>query len=140
MTAHQNPESPTIGPDAEVWTMMTRAVARISPDAHLNEVARKLAAVEAGALAVGSSESITGVVSERDLTRAYGRIDDVGQLTAGDVASTDLIWCAEHTTAEAAARQMCDRGVRHLLIGDGDTGDLRGIVSARDLIEALVGS
>ncbi|MDH3681329.1 MAG: CBS domain-containing protein [Acidimicrobiia bacterium] len=136
----QPSEPGAIGPEAAIKTMMTRAVARISPDARLDEVAQKLAAVEAGALAVGTTESVVGVVSERDLTRAYGRSEQIDALRASDIASDHLIWCEPDATATEAARVMCDRGVRHLLVGDADSGELSGIVSARDLIEALIAS
>jgi CBS domain-containing protein len=138
MTAQQSSESAAAGPQTAVWTLMTRAVARISPDAHLDEVAHKLTAVGAGALGVGTTEALTGVVSERDVTRAFGMRDEPAAVTAGAIASTELVWCDPETTAAEAAQAMCDAGVRHLLVGDADKGDLQGIVSARDLIEALI--
>ena len=117
--------------------LMTRAVARIDPKASLQELALKLSAVGAGALAVGSTDSISGIVSERDLARGYGRAADVGQLRVVDISSSETLWCHPGTTANDAARLMCEHGVRHLLVGDG-SADLEGIVSARDLLEALV--
>ena len=139
MTTQRSSEPETTGPETEVWRLMTRAVARIAPEAKLNEAARKLAAVEAGALAVGTTTDLSGIVSERDITRAYGRAEDPGSMTISDIASADLIWCSRNTTATAAARLMCEGGVRHLLVGDAETNELNGIVSARDLIEALIG-
>ena len=118
---------------------MTRAVARIAPDANLREVAQKLTAVGGGALAVGSMASVVGIVSERDVTRAYGRNDDPGSITAGDIAATDVLWCGPDATAEEAARLMRDHGVRHLLVGDSEGADVAGVISARDLIAALLG-
>jgi CBS domain-containing protein len=135
MTAQNTPEPRAIGPLTPVQTLMTRAVARISPDAKLQEVAQKLAAMEAGALAVGTTEAIVGIVSERDLTRAYGRSESPESLRASAIASNQLIWCHPRDTAAQAAKLMCEKGIRHLLVGDGE---LLGIVSARDLLEALV--
>ena len=135
MTVKPSSEPRAIGPQTAVQTLMTRAVARISPDARLYEVAQKLAAVEASALAVGTTEAIVGIVSERDITRAFGRAENPDSLRASDIASSDLIWCEPGDTAAHAARVMCDRGIRHLLVGDGD---LQGIISARDLLEALI--
>ena len=137
MAAERN-EEPSIGSRTPVHSLMTRAVARISPDATLREVAQKLASVEAGALAVGTTESVLGIVSERDVTRTYGRADDPDTVTAGEVAASDIIWCDHDVTAEAAARTMCTMGVRHLLVGDGTPTGLQGVVSARDLIDALI--
>ena len=119
---------------------MTRAVAKIAPDARVDELARKLTSVEAGALGVGSSDELIGVVSERDVTRAVGTGADVEHLSVADIASPEVITCPSDASAATAARLMVDRGVRHLVVidGDGDGDGLQGIVSARDLIEALV--
>ena len=138
MTAQRSAEPGPPGPLSPVEVLMTRAVARIDIGARLPEVARKLAAIEAGALAVGTTDAIVGMISERDITRAYGRDEGASELRAGDVASADLIWCAPDCSAVDAARIMADRGIRHLLVGEAETGSLAGIVSARDLIEALV--
>ena len=116
--------------------MMTRAVARISPDATLRELAIKLAAVEAGALAVGTTTELAGIVSERDLVQAYAWSQEPDAVTVGGIASVKLVWCDATTSALDAARVMVDRGVRHLLVGVDE--EVQGIVSARDLIGALV--
>ncbi len=135
-----DPSSPseTAGPTTPVWRLMTRAVAKIDPEARVDELARKLGAVEAGAMGVGSSDELVGIVSERDVTRAVGSGADLDGMSVGDIASSDVITCPPDITAAAAARLMVDRGVRHLIVSGGDDGELQGIVSARDLIEALV--
>ena len=135
MTSTPNTDGPaTTGPNAEVRHLMTRSTARISPSAQLREVAEKLAAVEVGALVVGTIDDVSGIVSERDVTRALGLGEDPLAANADDIASTNLVWCDADTTVAEAARVMSERGVRHLLVGDGD---LEGIVSARDLLTAL---
>lgn len=141
MVTQGSSEGDRTGPDTPVWRLMTRAVAKISPDARLDELATKLAAVEAGAMGVGSGDELVGIVSERDLVRAYARREDPGTLHVTDITTEDLICCQPDTTAMDAARLMTERGVRHLIVRDDGEGDgLQGIVSARDLIEALVGS
>ena len=136
MAGSHDADPPTTGPAAEVQTLMTRAVARISPDATLRELATKLAAVEAGALAVGTTTELAGIVSERDLVQAYAWSQEPDAVTVGEIASVKLVWCEAKASALDAARVMVDQGVRHLLVGVD--GDLKGIVSARDLIGALV--
>lgn len=134
--AQSNPSNPK-GPDTPVWQLMTRAVAKISPEARLDELARKLSAIEAGAMGVGSSDGLVGIVSERDLARAIGAGAGAETVSVADIASVDVISCPPDTTAAGAARLMVDRRVRHLVVGDGK-GGVEGIVSARDLIEALL--
>ena len=142
MAVQERASSDQTGPDTPVWQLMTRAVAKIAPEARLDELARKLSSVEAGAMGVGSSADLTGIVSERDLTRAIGTGVALDGMSVSDIASVDVITCPPDTTAADAARLMVDRGIRHLIVADdGDAGsatDVQGIVSARDLIEALV--
>jgi CBS domain-containing protein len=141
MVNHGSSEGDRTGPDTPVWRLMTRAVAKISPDARLDELATKLAAVSAGAMGVGSTDELVGIVSERDLVRAYARRGDLAGLRVAEITTEDLICCGPDTPALDAARLMTERGVRHLIVRNDDDGaDLQGIVSARDLIEALVRS
>lgn len=140
MAIRRSSEPEAINPETPVWRLMTRAVARISSEASLGELARKLSAVEAGALAVGTTKALVGIVSERDLTRALGLAEEPGALLVSDIVSEDLIWCESDTSALSAAELMVERGIRHLVVGDQSVGDLQGIVSARDLMKALIGS
>ena len=96
-----------------------------------------MTAVGAGALGVGTVDAVVAIVSERDVTRSVGRAD-TATATAAAVGSTDLVWCRPDTIAADAAQLMCDRRVRHLLVGDEAGNELEGIVSARDLIEVLI--
>jgi len=137
--ASDNPQSPdSIGRDTPVERLMTRTAARISPDATLIELAHKLSAVHAGALVVGTTGEVSGVVSERDLTRAYGLNQNPDALRVQDIASDEIIWCSPSDTATEAARSMHEANVRHLLVGDGSPTGLEGIISSRDLIGALI--
>jgi CBS domain-containing protein len=136
MTTERSVDGPAIhGPHAAVELLMTRTVARISPSANLFEVAEKLAAVEVGALVVGTVDDVSGVVSERDVTRALGLGEDPYHIQAEDIASGHIVWCDPHATVAEATRLMCEFSVRHLLVRDDD---LRGIISARDLLAAYV--
>ena len=115
---------------------MSAQVARVDPEATLFEVARKLAAVEVGALVVGGVDRIDGIISERDVVIAIAERNHPDAILAGEVAVRDnLLWIGpEHSVGEAA-NLMIERGVRHALVGVD--GNLAGIVSARDLLAAL---
>lgn len=122
---------------AEQFTVqryLSGVVACVSPDATLAEVARKLMAIEAGALIVGTVDDIAGMISERDVVRMLGLRHDVAEVRAGDVARTDLVWCAPSATPVEVGRVMAAQGVRHVLVGE--RGRLAGIISARDIIDA----
>ena len=139
MAIQPSTEPGVLSPDTPVRELMTRAVARISPEARLDELARKLSAVEVGAMGVGTTDALIGIVSERDVTRAYGRGGEPETVRVADITTRDIVWCVPETSAADAARVMVERGIRHLLVGDDSAGDLQGIVSARDLMGALIG-
>ncbi len=117
-----------------VQRYLSGVVACVSPDASLAEVARKLMAIEAGALIVGTTEDITGMISERDVVRILGLRRDVTEVTAGEVARADLVWCAPSASIAEVGRIMSAQGVRHVLVGE--RGRLAGIISMRDVVDA----
>jgi len=124
----------TKGGEAPVQRYLAGVVACVAPDASLREVARKLMAVEAGALVVGSTDQVDGMISERDVVRELGLGRDLDQVCARDVARTDLVYCEASTTMNELASLMTVQGVRHVLVGSPER--LVGIVSARDVLQA----
>ena len=122
------------GSPAPVQRYLAGVVASVSPDATLREVCRKLMAVEVGALVVGSTDAVEGVISERDVVRAIGLGADLDTVRAAEVARAALLYCDPSTTMGAVSALMADRQVRHVLVGSPKR--LVGIVSARDVLVA----
>lgn len=108
---------------------------RVAADAPVDAVAEAIDDNDVGAVVVGL-DMIEGIVSERDLVRAVAAHHDLSVLRAGDIASTELVACDAHASVDAAAELMLERYVRHLLVEDD--GEVIGIVSARDLLGALL--
>jgi CBS domain-containing protein len=117
-----------------VSTLISDTVARIPADATLVEVAKALTDGDIGALVVGTADEVAGIVSERDIVRGLAAARDPNTTRAGDVASTELVWCDATATVAEVAERMMERYVRHVLLEDD--GRLVGIVSARDLLGA----
>ena len=125
------------GGDAPVRPFVTTTVARVSPDATLAEVAEKLHAVEVGALVVGAStETVEGIISERDIIHAIGKGCNPNLTRARDVATTEFIWGRPTETVREIAGYMLENDIRHVLIAERD--ELIGIVSSRDLLAAFL--
>lgn len=110
-------------------------VISVPPDTTLASVAATMAAVDIGAVAVGTLGEPTGVVSERDIVRAVASGSDLETVTAGSVASTELVWVEVDLTARDVAAVMMTEWVRHVLVRED--GQLAGIVSARDLVGTM---
>ncbi len=109
------------------------SVVRVPADATLADVARALADGELGAVIVGDEDRPAAIVSERDIVRAVATGRDPASTPALDLASTELVWCDVEATVDEVAGLMMDRYVRHVLVED-ESGELVGIVSARDLL------
>lgn len=117
-----------------ISTLVGDPVVRIAPNATLYEVADALTAGDIGVLAVGLGDAVTGIVSERDVTRAVAARRDLAAERAIDIAHTALIWCDATATVAEVAAEMMEHWVRHVLVEDD--GRLVGIVSVRDLLGA----
>lgn len=125
------------GPDAPVSSLATGTVARVSPDATLTDVARKLMSVEVGALIVSATaEGVDGIISERDIVRLVGTGADPRTVRAADVATTAVLRCQRRDNVQVAANLMMQHRVRHLLVEEHD--EVVGIISARDVLRAYV--
>ncbi|MFZ2013500.1 MAG: CBS domain-containing protein [Nocardioides sp.] len=116
--------------------VMVWPVAVVEAEATLTEVAEALAADEIGALCVTENGVLAGIVSERDVVAHVAAGGDPENLTAADVMSTDLVTLTPDDTVLDAAKRMKDSQIRHLPVLLDD--DIAGIVSMRDLFDALV--
>jgi CBS domain-containing protein len=117
-----------------VATLAADLVARVAEDADLWEVARTMVDADVGALALGSSDEVRGIVSERDVVRALAARRDPATTKAIDIGRTDLVSCDATATVADVSQQMMESYVRHVLLAEG--GRVVGIVSARDLLGA----
>lgn len=127
-----------VGGSLPVSVLIGDSVVRIAPGADLFAVADKLTSADVGALAVGDADSLSGIVSERDLVHALAARRDLATTRAIDVANTTLIWCDANSKITEVASEMMERFVRHVLVEEN--GNLVGIVSARDLLGAYAAS
>ncbi|MFN0029742.1 MAG: CBS domain-containing protein [Acidimicrobiales bacterium] len=132
------PTRPTsTGPDAPVGSLATGTVARVSPNATLTDVARKLMSVEVGALIVSSTaDGVDGIISEHDIVRLVGTGADPHTVRAADVATADVMRCQRRDNVHTVASLMMLHHVRHLLVEEND--EVVGIISARDVLGAYV--
>jgi CBS domain-containing protein len=83
---------------------------------------------------VQGEEGMWGIVTSLDLAR---RPEDLGWLTAGEVASTDPVTIPSSDSLERAAEVMAENGVTHLIAIQPETSRPAGMISARGLAAAL---
>jgi CBS domain-containing protein len=141
VTSPQNPAGPGDAPQfagarASIEIYMAENVVFADPDATLAQVSSQMMDAAVGALVLGSVEQVEGIVSERDVVRAVAGGADPATITAGELASKELVWCEVGATVAEVTELMMERYVRHVVV-EAD-GRLAGIVSARDLLGAYV--
>src|SRR5579862_6307038 len=83
---------------------------------------------------VDEAGAVTGVLTDRDICIALcTRNVRASELTAGDVAVSQVLSCTENEDVRAALRTMRDAKVHRLPVVDGGPG-LQGIVSMDDIL------
>jgi CBS domain-containing protein len=108
----------------------------VSGDVSLRAVASTLDRCHVGAVVVAQRGGDAGIVSERDIVAAIAAGAALDQLSAGDVATRDLISADPGDRIIDVAQRLIDEGVRHVALVDRD--EVVGVLSIRDLFEVLV--
>lgn len=129
-----------IGPafgEAKVHDAMRVGVVSCRPETKLADVARMMAGYDIHSvvvLDVKGGGGLWGIVTSLDLARAAG---DLGSLTAGEVASTDLVTVASNEPLKRAAELMAEHRITHLIAVQPESGRPAGMISARGIAAAL---
>jgi CBS domain-containing protein len=124
---------------AKVGDAMRVGVITCRRETTLADVAKMMVGYDVHAVVVsevGGDRGLWGIVTSLDLARAAG---ELGSLTAGDVASTELTTIASNQPLEAAAELMAEHGVTHLVVVQPETNQPVGVISARGLAASLAG-
>ncbi|WP_255198385.1 CBS domain-containing protein [Halorarius litoreus] len=120
-----------------VRNYMTTDVATVTPEATVRTVAQRLSEARIGSLVVVDGKTPVGVVTESDLTRLVAGGGDPSATYVSDVMTEDPVTVGPDTTLAAAATLLVEGSFRRLPVLDG--GDLVGIITASDLVEAVPG-
>lgn len=101
-----------------------------------------------GVPVVGADGQVTGVVSVTDVLSAIAQaldedhdpgesddlLEELRAITAGDIATPEVVWVSPDTEVADVARMMRAEGIRRVLVGNGR---LEGILTAYDLLRAV---
>ena len=127
--------------------LMTRDVTMASPDETLQRVARRMAALDVGALPVGENDRLVGMITDRDIA-VRGIAEGKGPTAkVRDVMTPEVKYCFVDELVKEISSNMAEIQVRRLPVLDRDKR-LVGILSLCDIavsddpdpaIEALSG-
>jgi CBS domain-containing protein len=113
--------------------VMTRQVEVISPDASLEEAARKMDELNVGPLPVCEGGRLVGLVTDRDITvRATAAGKSPRSTTVREAMTTDVLYCFDDQDVREAARLMETQQIRRVPVLD-HSHRLVGIVSLGDV-------
>jgi CBS domain-containing protein len=120
---------------ATVGEVMSRNLLTVDPTTDLSDAARQMSDRGVGAALVLSSESVSGILTERDVLRAVATGGVEGTHVAAWMTRDPETVDVSESTGQAAA-VMIHGGFRHLPVTDA--GKPVGIVSIRDLMRVVV--
>lgn len=153
---------------AKVSDVMTKLVVTTTPDARLEEAARLLREHHVSGLpVVAPARHVAGILSERDIVRSLHRATGVDSprglldlllgsapsrgesilevcrrqlknARVADAMTTEVVTVEKDAPLSEAARRMQTHGVKRLPVVDA-RGDLVGIVSRADIVQAVSG-
>ena len=98
------------------------------------DVDMKLAAIR-HLLVVDNSNALAGVVSDRDILRAFGALGHK-KLIIGAIMSTNIVTIADTALAREALEIMLEKKISCLPV-EGDDGQLVGVVTETDFMRLL---
>jgi CBS domain-containing protein len=118
-----------------VGEVMTTTLLTVEPETKLAAAAERMNDRGVGAAVVLSGDTVSGILTERDVLRAVATGPVEGTLVAAWMTRDPETIDASATTSQAAAI-MIHGGFRHLPVVEG--GKPVGIVSIRDLMRVAV--
>ncbi len=123
-------------PREPVRRVMTVGAIAVGEKLTLRSLAALLDEVGIGVAVVARPDGTAAIVSERDVVRALAQGAEPDEVWVADVMTEELVIADPDEPMITVAARMDDEGVRHVAVVDN--GAIVGIVSARDLIGALV--
>jgi CBS domain-containing protein len=119
-----------------VGDVMAEVKVRADPGDDLRSLAVALRAARTGLGIVEVAGG--GVITERDVLRAIADGADLDAARVGDWMTPEPVAVERATPLDEACDIMIERGVRHLLVREGDL--LVGVLNMRDVVGVLSGA
>ncbi len=108
----------------------------LSAEAPAREVAELLARPSVETALVVDGERLLGCVTRQAIVAALARGDDVGRLTAGDLAAEEVTTIGPDAALEEAIRLMAERGLERLVVTED--GRFLGILPREPLVRRIM--
>jgi len=107
-----------------------------APDEHLTDVAWRMQANNVGCVPVVDGNELVGIITERDVTRAFAQFAHAHDALACHFMTPHPLVIESGADVRDAALAMIAGGVRHLPLMKH--GRVKGVVSIRDLMHEAI--
>ncbi len=123
---------------AQILQSKGRKVITVTDNTTLIDVSRVLAENKIGSIVVvDASESVVGIISERDIVRVLGKEGvEVLQKSVSHCMTSDVITCNEATKVDEILAIMSSRRFRHMPVLENN--QLVGIISIGDVVKTKI--
>ena len=126
---------PTVGDLMRPATMTVELRAHLAAAAYLMHTSGDSALV---VTTDGSPRAPLGVITDRDITQAVARDEDLETVRISDLLPRQTATVGPGTPVDEATRSMLEMGLHHLVVVSD--GGVVGIVDIMDMCRALIGS
>lgn len=109
-------------------------VVTIHPEQSIREAIALLSRHNIGALVVVDNHQSVGILSERDITRALAKDENIFGQAVQELMTKDLITALPQDDLKSVANTMTEKRIRHLPVIE--QGQLIGIISIGDVVKA----
>lgn len=117
----------------------SKSVFTIPADATVADVVRGAKEMRVGAFLVTDDKGeLVGIVTERDVIRQCAVSLELDNVPVGDIMTKDIVSADENDGINVAMDRMVTRRIRHLPVLSN--GQIRGMITVRDLIDAVLGA
>ncbi|HVL00293.1 MAG TPA: CBS domain-containing protein [Dongiaceae bacterium] len=120
----------------QVKELMEKELELISPDATLQEAAKKMKDCNCGFLPVGTNNTPEGIITDRDIViRAVAESKDTTSETVRNFMTDEIRSCKDTDTLEDAASVMSKNNISRLVVKDSK-GNICGVLTFGRLIRS----
>ena len=120
----------------KVCDLMHKGVEIMPPETSITKLAKKMRELDVGAIPIGSSGKVIGIVTDRDITlRAVANGKDLSQLTAHDVMTKGVVCCRDTARLRDVVHMMEEKKIRRVPVTDEEENVI-GMVALGDISAA----
>ncbi|HET7149048.1 MAG TPA: CBS domain-containing protein [Candidatus Nitrosopolaris sp.] len=117
---------------------VTREAITLEPNKTLHDSRNSLLRYSISRVVVAKDNKPLGIITEKDIARFLYKVPNrrLSEIRLDEIMSKNLVLAREEDDLKACAKLMLDNKISSIIVVDNDKGDLKGIFTKSDLVEA----